>query len=263
MSDLKENTAEQPRYPATERDIIYLYDGSWRGLLCAVFESYEQQEIPAGIEWEFSAQQMLRPQKQIETNPFHAKRVENSVVRRISKQALELIQLGFLSCVEEKELLILRFLRIGYEVGAKVMQQLANPTVNALFQAVKRLTHEAHLLTGFVRFSVHGNLLAATIGPKNCVLPLVQQHFCERYPNESFLLYDRTHQLALVHTRECTEILPLEDFTEEEPEQQEQEYRNLWKLFHKTVSIAGRENAKRQLGHLPKRYWEFMPEFSD
>ena len=60
-------------------------------------------------------------------------------------------------------------------------------------QGVQHLNSEAHLLKGFVFFRA-GRRLGGEIAPKNRVLPLLRSHFCARYLNESFFLYDRTPQ---------------------------------------------------------------------
>ena len=48
---------------------------------------------------------------------------------------------------------------------------LGHPLVAPLLAAQQHLKHEAHLLTGFIRFTDTGAGLAAEIGPKNFVLP--------------------------------------------------------------------------------------------
>ena len=49
-------------------DIAYLYDGSYEGFLCCVFESFEKQEIPSDILAEDGAQLSLFPARAIPTD---------------------------------------------------------------------------------------------------------------------------------------------------------------------------------------------------
>jgi probable DNA metabolism protein len=141
------------------------------------------------------------------------------------------------------------------------MGMLTDDTVNTLFKAVKHLDNESHLLKGFVRFSIFSNVLVAEIEPKNYVLPLMTQHFCERYPEERFLIYDKTHGMALVYQPYQSAIIPIEDLELPEPDEQEQSYRELWQLFYDTIEIQGRHNPKCRMSHMPKRYWKYMTEF--
>ena len=57
-------------------DLIYLYDGSFDGLLCCIFESYANHEIPDEICPEYAyEQEVLWQVRQIETNGDYADRV--------------------------------------------------------------------------------------------------------------------------------------------------------------------------------------------
>ena len=41
-----------------------------------------------------------------------------------------------------------------------------------------------------------------------------------------------------------------------------QKYRELWRMFYRTVEVEERHNPKCRMGHMPKRYWRYMTEFS-
>ena len=43
------------------------------------------------------------------------------------------------------------------------------------------------------------SILGSEIEPKNRVLPILRGHFCARYQNEKFFIYDRTHHEALFY----------------------------------------------------------------
>lgn len=96
--------------------LIYQYDGSFEGLLCCVFESYDKKEIPADIIIVDASQITLFPVKEIMTDAINANRVLVSIPKKLSASALEFIQLSFLTCLPKKELYILLFLRMGYRL---------------------------------------------------------------------------------------------------------------------------------------------------
>lgn len=242
-------------------NLIYLYDGSFDGLLCCVFESYDKKEIPADIFSPDTAQTVLLPQKEVVTDPKKSARVLISIPKKMGADALDFIRHAFLTCLPQKELYILLFLRMGFRFGPSVMNMLADDVVNTLFKAVKHLNNEAHLLKGFIRFSVFNGALAAEIEPKNIVLPLLTLHFRERYPEERFLIYDRTHAMALIYQPYRPEIIPVDDLQLPEPDEEERAFRELWRLFYNTIEVQGRHNPKCRMSHMPKRYWKYMTEF--
>lgn len=243
--------------------VIYRYDGSFEGLMCCVFESYARHELPAEIITLDAPQTTLFEITEIVTDMEHAGRVLQSVPEKMGTAALEFIQRAFLTCLEQKELDILRLMRMGYRLGARVLDMLTDDVVDRLTKAVLHLEHEAHLLTGFLRFSEYNGALVAQMEPKNTVLPLMMQHFCERFPEERFLIYDRAHGMALVHEPGHAVIILLEDLELPKPGENESEIRDLWRLFYKTIEIKPRHNPRCRMGHMPKRYWKYLTEFGE
>lgn len=242
-------------------NVVYRYDGSFNGFLCCVFECFRKKHFPAAIESWDQEQETLFPVYMVETEKEKAVRLKRTVSERISEKAFQLVRLSFLTCLPEKELHILRFLESGFQYGRSVMDMLTLDCVSVLQKAGKNLTGEAHLLCGFLRFTDTGQALTAVIEPKNYVLPLLVRHFCSRFPQEPFLIYDKTHKMALVHCPPDSAILPLEALELPEPGEEERKYRSLWKLFYNTVSIEERYNPKCRMTHMPKRYWKQMTEF--
>ena len=80
-------------------------------------------------------------------------------------------------------------------------------------------------------------------------------------PGESFLIYDRTHRMALLCSGGCCQIFPLERLELPKADGREQLYRKLWTRFYDTVSIESRYNPQCRMTHMPKRYWAMMTEF--
>ncbi|HBV85462.1 MAG TPA: DNA metabolism protein [Desulfosporosinus sp.] len=244
-------------------DIVYAYDGSFEGLMCCVFASYEFKEIPSLIRPPSDQQTLFDTAKWIETDEHKADRVYNSIPMKISSLAQDLVKLGFLTCVPNKELLILHFLRLGFKHGGKVMTMLTDDIVCSLQKAVQHLTSESHKFKGFVRFSVYGEVLVAVIEPKNYVLPLLSPHFCDRYRSERFMIYDKTHRMALIYQSKKAELISVDELTLPEIDSAEVEYRRLWKQFFKTIAIEDRINPRCQRTLMPKRYWGQMTELNE
>ncbi len=242
---------------------VYTYDGSFAGFLSCVFDSYVYREEPAAFLTPEEEQTFLWPERAIETDEAHAKRVYRSLGLKLGGQARQMVSRGFLTCLPQREVHLWRFIRLGYQVGPAVVRDLADDRVNILDKAVFRLEHEAHLYKGFVRFSDQGGVLVAEIEPKNRVLSLLRPHFCDRFPGENFLIYDRTYREALVHRPGQSAIVPLEDLRLDAPGQEELDYRRLWRRFYDTIAIEGRYNPKCRMTNMPKRYWAMMTEFQE
>ncbi len=240
---------------------IYEYDGSFEGLLCCVYESYYLKEIPLDILTPEAQALSLFPVKRIATDLEKANRVLASIPAKMGQDVLEFVQHAFLTCLEQKEVQILLFLRLGYRYGPTVLNMLANDIVDKLFKAVTHLKRESHLLCGFVRFSVFNGALAAEIEPKNYALPLLRQHFCERYPEERFLIHDKTHGMALIYEPYRSAIVPITDLELPEPDEEELAFRELWRQFYQSIGIQERYNPRLRMNHMPKRYWKYLTEF--
>ena len=107
----------------------------------------------------------------------------------------------------------------------------------------------------------HDGMLGAVIHPKNYILPLLRGHFCGRFPEENFMIYDAVHQAVLLyqnHKATLTELAaPLEL---PPPSAREQEFQALWKQFYDTLEIKARHNEKGRMTHCPKRFWQDMVE---
>ena len=244
--------------------LTYQYDGSLDGFYCTVFRAVYQKEEPEAIEVFGAEQCRLLPPVVIETEADKARRVRTAIPAKISKEALELTETVFCSCLAEKELHLLRFLLRGFREGGRFLRGgFSDKALAPLLEARRHLLSEAHLLTGFIRFADYDGHLAATITPKNYVLPYITRHFVVRYRNEDFLIFDKTHKMALIYEKRTTRIIEAQHIEFPAYSEEEQQYRSLWKHFYDTIAIEGRENPRCRMTHMPKRYWENMVEMEE
>ena len=241
--------------------VCYEYDGTFVGFLTCVFESYAQHEEPVCFLTAEDGRTTLWDTRRLESDQALARRVWKGVSRNISPGAARLASRAFLTCLEEREVHIWRFLEYGFRRGSSVMADLGDSRVDVLRRAVQHLEEEAHKYTGFVRFSDQGGVLVAEIEPKNRVLPLLRVHFIQRFNTETFVIFDRTHREGLLHQGGQWAILPMEDFDPGPASSREVHYRRLWRRFFQTIAIEDRANPRCQDTHLPKRYRAMMTEF--
>lgn len=241
-------------------EMVYCYDGSFDGFLCCIFESYAKKEALTAITSDEDFEPTLYPTRQIVTDRDHARRVYRKV-RLLSPNAADLLRRGFLTCMPEMEMHLYRLTVKLLQEGPAFLRNLSDDTLYPVLKAIRHLNGEAEKLRGFVRFSDFNGVLGSEIEPKNRILPVLRGHFCSRYQNETFFIYDRTHREALFYADGKAVILPLEHFEMAPPDETEAAYRRLWKRFYDTIAIRERENPRCRMTHMPKRYWNTMTEF--
>ena len=240
-------------------ELAFQYDGTYEGFLCCIFESYVHKEFPIAFfdDEEFYTLYEVRV---IHTLPEHTRRIQQSI-DGISKDASRILRRTFLTCLPEKEQCMYRFVRKLYADGPDFIHNISDPAYYPIHRALRHMDGELEKLRGFVRFSDYHGFLGAEIEPKNRVLPLLRHHFCSRYANESFFIYDRTHKELLMYASGHSRIAQVDTLHLNAPGDEEIFYRSLWKRFFETVSIQQRENPRCQNSFLPKRYRGTMTEF--
>ena len=194
------------------------------------------------------------------TVPENARRVYRSILK-VSPTAADMLRRCYLTCLDEKEMHMYRFIRKLYSCGNSFLKNQADDAYHPIAKAIRHMNGELEKLRGFVRFSDYNGTLGAEIEPKNRVLPLLRSHFCNRYANESLFIYDRTHGDLLLYTKGRSQILQVDSWQKALPGEEEIYYRALWKKFYETIAIKERYNPRCQNTFLPKRYRHNMTEF--
>ncbi len=70
--------------------MIYVTDGSFEGILTAIFVAYENKEVPESIvSRDFYQMSLDTDVREIDTNEEKSERVYNTVIKKMSHEALE------------------------------------------------------------------------------------------------------------------------------------------------------------------------------
>lgn len=245
--------------PVVWRDVVFQYDGTFEGFLCCVFESYVHKEFPIAFCGDEDCCSLYEV-RFIATETEKWKRVYHSITAR-SKAAGDIVRRGFFTCLVDKEQHLYAFIRKLYQDGPSFIRNPADEVYHPIAKALRHMNGELEKLRGFVRFSDYNGVLGAEIEPKNRVLPLLRYHFCGRYANESFFIYDRTHKELLVYAKGHSRILQVDSLQLALPGDEELHFRMLWRRFFDAVAIEERYNPRCQNTFLPKRYRGTMTEF--
>lgn len=247
---------------------VYVCKDSFENILCAVYDAWlEREEVRLVMEGERNLE-LFCIYIEEETDEEKALKVSRSIKNQISDEVWSLAYKASLSCDPDRADKIFRFLKLAFRYGPKITDQMALPEVFDIFAVCRFVDNETHLITQFTRFSqMEGGILAGRIGPKNDITVLAAPYFADRLPEENWILYDEKHRKAAVHRGGAGWILVREDSDEWEKRlgkhTDEEEYRDLWRVFHESISIKERENPVCQRGHLPLRYRPYMTEFQN
>ena len=207
--------------------MVYEYDGSYEGFLCCIFESYVNREFPIAFACneEFPVLSLYSV-RSVETDLAHSSRILRSITER-SPRAARLLYRAFHTCMDNREACLYRFVQKLYADGPQFLRRPSDDACFPLYKAVRHLSGELEKLRGFVRFSDYSGVLGAEIRPKNRVLPFLRRYFCERYANESFFLYDRTHGELLLYSGGRSRIVQADSLTLAPPDEQEAQRREI------------------------------------
>lgn len=242
--------------------LIFAYDGSFEGFLSAVFDSFSMKTIPADIVVFDDMEPSLLKIHYVETNVEHARRVEIGIAKKLGETVLNMVKRAFLFDEKGKENAILLFIHKAFSEGKTIGSKIGDETVNRVYKMCVAVNNEAERFRQFTRFSDSNGALVAVIHPKHFVLPLIKSFFCARIKNEHFMIFDSEHGAALIHTPERTAIIPVENL--ELPDCSEDRfYCNLWKNYYRHIAIASRYNPTCRRNHMPKRFWQYLPEVSE
>ena len=252
---------------------LYSYDGTFYGLLTAIYEIYYSNNIPINISSNTSqgSPQMnfLNENKCIVTNYEKALKVSECIKNKISIRALDNSYYGFLSNIKGKEMVIFNYIKLGFKLGSGIDVYLYDENVMALHKIVKKVSKEIHLMTGFIRFTYKNNFYYASYEPDHNITELLAPWFAYRFADQNFIIHDVSRNIAAVYNTKEWIIMSFDNsdlkklnvvYNEEVLPSNNMCYEKLWKEYFINTSIAGRKNESHQKSLMPKRYWKNMLE---
>jgi len=249
---------------------LFLYDGTYEGLLSAIFERYRLHLEASGFmpEEDFHGDLFESPLV-VATNIAHAERVKAGLIRKTSGPAATMLYRAFHSEHPEVEMLIYRFIRLAMASTHNIEENFIEPCVLKLNQLNKQIGREVHRMHAFVRFQqATDGLFVAVVEPDFNVLPLIGDHFAKRYAAQRWVIYDSRRHYGLYYDTHTTEYvtfpaeghLRLRQQVKDALSAAEDQYQMLWKDYFDSVNIPERRNLKLHLQHVPKRYWKYLTE---
>ena len=241
---------------------VYLYDGTFNGLLTIVFDCFVNKILPQKIYDEsIYVSNFLEKTQYFETDFEKSKRIFDGICNNISFDTLYNSSYAFLSDSKDKEINILKYLCEGFEIGPKINTMLTTSYVFSVINMKKRATSECHKLKGLLRFQEVGeNIYYASVHPSTNIIEPLGQHFIKRIPSQNFIIHDKNRELCFLYHNQNYKIVNSHNLTIPVITDSERKYQELWKLFFQTISIKERTNPRCQMQFMPKKYWQDLIE---
>lgn len=259
--------------------IIYVCEDSLTGIFSGIYEVWKRKMTAeeAGLEVEDSFERRLFCEYIFcKAEERKALAVIRMIQKNLGADVYEKISYALLSADRRKAEMVFRAMLEAKKLSRKdrLMEHLGNEAVRAVFGMYRQVANEAHHYKGFVRFrELKNKTLFAKIEPKHAVLPCIAEHFADRFPQENWIIYDKTHEVFLIHEKGkryyfLQQYMCMKGdsgsaqkiaggFSEEE-----MDYEALWKEFVQSISVAERENRALQNQNLPLRFRTNLVEFS-
>ncbi len=246
-----------------------IYDGTFEGLLTAVFEIYERKLNYINLQKTgVASTAMFEDVINVITDNSRASRVLNGLKKKLSANGVQRVYIAHMSEIENEENNIIGFIRHVFDAGQNIEEDYGNRFVLRISEIMVMMRREKHRMEAFIRFQkLKDETYYAVIEPDFNVLPLLIRHFRSRYADQKWMIYDIKRNYGLYYDLHDTEFISME-FSEAKSatdvkasfNEDEEVYQHLWKNYFKSVNIASRKNTKLHVRHIPKRYWKHLTE---
>lgn len=250
--------------------IKYVFDGSFNGLLSAIFDFYELKPTAVRL---FSAQHyqpdLLDEPHEVFTSEEKSQRVWNGLKSKLSSDWQMRFYKTFLSETSESFQHLHEFARYIFDNPKGAELNYGHPAVIAIAKMDKSVNRERHRMKAFIRFQeTSDGIFYAPIEPDYNVLPLIATFFKNRYADQQWIIYDVKRKYGLHYDLSMVSEIVLEQIpdmksaylSDDSVHEKEELYSLLWKDYFKNTNIPARKNMKLHIQHVPKRYWKYLTE---
>jgi len=254
---------------------VYVFDNTLDGLLTAVFDSFLLKQQPEYLLAEGEQLPLFVDQQyRVHTDGEKAARVWKGLEKNLSKEGLQMITISWLS--EERALNqpLFNFIYKIFKTKVKDFERNASDEdVLAVRNTCRRVLHEQLRMKQFIRFQkAKDGTYLAVVSPDHNVLPLIIDHFQDRFNDQSWLIYDAKRHYGYYYDGKTVIRITFEDeasvpfdlsngkMDADILSADDQLFQDLWRTYFKAICIKERMNPKKQLSDMPRRYWKYMTE---
>ena len=252
---------------------IYVFDGTMDGLLTAVFDTYALHEQPGQLLAQGDALPLFCERTyQVTTDEEKARRVWTGLEKRLQRDAMKLISVSWLSELKELNQPLFLYICKVFRQG-DIAKNFADPDVLTVTNIARKVLHEQLRMKQFIRFQkAKDGTYLAVVSPDHNVLPLITNHFQDRFNDQHWLIYDAKRHYGYHYDGKNVIRVTFEDETSvpfdlsngkmdaDILSDNDQLFQDLWRTYFKAICIKERMNPKKQLSDMPRRYWKYMTE---
>ena len=262
---------------------VYVFDKTLDGLLTAVFDSFLLKQQPEYLLAEGEQLPLFVDQQyRVHTDSEKAERVWKGLEKYLSKDGLHMITISWLSEERALNLPLFNFICKVFKLKIKGYERNASDEdVLAVRNTCRHVLHEQLRMKQFIRFQkAKDGTYLAVVSPDHNVLPLIIDHFQDRFNDQPWLIYDAKRHYGYYYgafpapskrrgevirvTFEDEAALPFDlsngKMDADILSDNDQLFQDLWRTYFKAICIKERMNPKKQLSDMPRRYWKYMTE---
>ena len=254
--------------------MVYIFDGTMDGLLTAVFDAFAMHEQPETLLTEGEALPLFCERTQtVHTDEEKARRVWTGLEKKLSREAMKLISVSWLSELKELNGHLFRYICKVFTAGKGIERHFADPDVLAVTNIARKVLHEQLRMKQFIRFQkAKDGTYLGVVSPDHNVLPLIIDHFQDRFNDQPWLIYDAKRHYGFNYDGKTVIRITFEDevavpfnlangkLDESVMSSDDQLLQDLWRTYFKAICIRERMNPRKQLNDMPRRYWKYMTE---
>lgn len=258
---------------------LIVYQSSFEGWLSAVFYVYENrlqnQPYLQLIDIDDYQPSLIDTASYVAVDDTKAQRVLTKLNKVLGHSGMRQLLWGFLS--EKQGIGSVLFQVVKYALdypNRQVLEDLGNLAVLELAQTVKSVGREKHRMEAFVRFEhTTEDIYFARVEPDFNVLPLIGEHFRQRYQDQQWAIYDLKRGYGIFYDQSKSvngkpaALQTIVDVTDEvlfNPSsihsEQEKQYQRFWQGYFANVNISERKNLRLHKQYLSQRYWKYLTE---
>ena len=252
---------------------VYTFDGTMDGLLTAVFDAFSLKEQPEQLLAKGDALPLFCDHTySVTTDDEKARRVWTGLEKQLSHEAVRLISVSWLSELSELSTPLFQYVCKVFRQG-DISKNFADSDVLTVTNIARRVLHEQLRMKQFIRFQkAKDGTYLAVVSPDHNVLPIIIDHFQDRFNDQPWLIYDAKRHYGFYYDGQTAIRITFEDeasvpfnlsdgkLNEDVLSSDDQLLQNLWRTYFKAICIKERMNPKKQLNDMPRRYWKYMTE---
>lgn len=240
---------------------LYVYDGSFQGMLTAVFDAWNDPAFENIDEEGEFMQSFTQNVIYVETDDNKAGRIITAAKKIYDDIEFRLYRV-YLTSADKKEKIIYDYLHILFTKGRQTDGARFMPEVDEFMSLEYRYSRETNRMYGFVRFQkTETGIYVSKIYTDHSQLEMLAPFFLNRMPGMKWVILDVNRKKAAIC--DGNEWLIQEGVSEEDIKAQydNSDFEKWWKEYTKAIAIKERKNIALQKKLVPLKYRKGMDEF--